>query len=100
MAVTRGIYFREYNIDENTIKNVFSSFQQVFSTVSGLYIFNNGSWELFSGEIVIKSGGYWWNITKGTRTPIEQIEFNLDSLLVEDEYDTVLSETDYDQILY
>lgn len=100
MAILRGYYLKELGIDENAIKNIHTTFQQVFSTIKGIYVFNNGVWELIDVGVMVKSNNSWWDITNGIEIPIDQNDGALESILIEDEYDTVLTENDYNQILY
>lgn len=100
MAVIRGVYSREWEFDENTVNNIFTSFQEVFGSITGFYMWVNGQWELMSGVLWVKYGSYWWNITTGERELIDTGSFpSIDALLTEDEYDTVLTTDLYDTVL-
>lgn len=100
MAVIRGIYIREWEFDENTIYNIYTTFQEVFGGIKGFYMWTNNQWELMSGTLWVKYGLYWWNIATGEYILIDQGPFpSIDALLMEDEYDTVLTADIYDTVL-
>lgn len=100
MTIFSGYYIKEYSFESTTLRNIFASFNSVFNSLEGLYILTSEGFELMSGDIFLLTEYGWMKTSTGEMfdVPSGQI-IDLNSVLIEDDYDTVLTENDYNDIL-
>lgn len=91
MAIYSGVYFKEIEVEEGNVYNIFVNDASIFKRINYLFFLEPTGFEVAAGDIFIRIEDGWVNILTGSVV--------YDTISPVSAYDVVLSMPDYTEII-